>query len=115
MAIEQVVCGTCNGHGAFTRGPYPATKCNSCGGKGYYVRSLPEPSPVVAMPELRWEGDECFAGGILVGWIARWSTEKVNAVLSTGKIGTVIAKHLPEPEARTAVEAAICERLGSKP
>lgn len=37
MAIEQVVCKTCNGRGAYTLGPYPASKCNNCGGKGYVM------------------------------------------------------------------------------
>lgn len=41
MTIEQIVCPTCNGRGAYTLGPYPATKCNNCGGKGWIVKAVP--------------------------------------------------------------------------
>jgi len=36
--IIQVKCEQCNGKGAYSRGPYPATTCNQCGGKGFVIR-----------------------------------------------------------------------------
>lgn len=45
MAIEQVVCPECGGRGGYTRGPYPATRCNYCVGKGWVVvETKPKPS-----------------------------------------------------------------------
>lgn len=37
MSVEQVICGACGGRGGYTLGPYPATKCNRCNGKGYVI------------------------------------------------------------------------------
>ena len=37
MSVEEKVCPTCRGRGAYTQGPYPATQCNHCGGKGYVI------------------------------------------------------------------------------
>ena len=35
--IDQEICKSCNGRGVQHSGPWPATKCNSCGGKGYTI------------------------------------------------------------------------------
>jgi len=37
MAIEKIICPVCKGHGGYTLGPYPATRCNNCIGKGYII------------------------------------------------------------------------------
>lgn len=52
MSIDQVVCRECGGRGAYSKGPYPATKCNYCGGKGYVVTTAPQTDLEARIAEL---------------------------------------------------------------
>jgi hypothetical protein len=39
---RKVLCRACGGNGCHAHGCYPATMCNSCGGKGFVFSRRPE-------------------------------------------------------------------------
>lgn len=71
------------------------------------------------MPELRWEGNECYLGTFEVGWVHQVPNGTWCGVILSRRAEDdgwrSISHYTPAPEARTAVEAAVRKELGMSP